>query len=123
MKRIILLLFSFLSFHYKAPAQPIRFDFYGDTISLDFDRSMFVDYTDSLSDGSVQVFYQRITSVNYDSLIKELLYYKDFYKLDDWLYYQLIRKTAQSISPKQENYYRYTLYKWFLLARSGFNTT
>ncbi|MEI9809952.1 MAG: hypothetical protein WDO16_19955 [Bacteroidota bacterium] len=38
------------------------------------------------------------------------------------MYYQLIRKTAQKISPKAENYPRYTLYKWFLLTRSGYNS-
>jgi hypothetical protein len=28
---------------------------------------------------------------------------------------------AQHISPKAENYYRYTFYKWWLLSRSGYN--
>jgi hypothetical protein len=43
--------------------------------------------------------------------------------LNDWLYYQLIRRTAQQISPKAANYYRYTLYKWFLLTKSGYNAS
>lgn len=41
--------------------------------------------------------------------------------MDDWLYYQLIRKTAQSISPKASNYQRYTLYKWYFLSKSGYD--
>ena len=39
------------------------------------------------------------------------------------MYYQLIRKTAQQISPKEKNYPRYTLYKWYFLCRSGFDAT
>jgi hypothetical protein len=101
----------------------ISFDFYGDTIELSYNRSSFIDYTDSLSDESVKNFYARLAVSGYEPVIKALVDYKDQYKLDDWLYYQLIRKTAQLISPKADNYQRYTLYKWFLLAKSGYNTS
>ena len=37
------------------------------------------------------------------------------------MYYQLIRKTAQTISPKADNYNRYTLYKWYFLTKSGYD--
>lgn len=60
---------------------------------------------------------------NFSSLVKSLLEIKSRHKLNDWIYYQLIRKTAQQISPKAENYYRYTLYKWFLLTRSGYDAS
>jgi hypothetical protein len=50
-----------------------------------------------------------------------LLQYKEQYRPDDWLYYQLVRKVAQFISPKAENYYRYTFYKWWFLTRSGYD--
>ena len=33
----------------------------------------------------------------------------------------MIRKTAEQISPKKENYERYTLYKWFLLGKTGYD--
>lgn len=33
----------------------------------------------------------------------------------------MIRRTAEQLSPKQANYSRYTLYKWFLLAKSGYD--
>src|SRR5690606_21729776 len=52
---------------------------------------------------------------------KVLLDYKKEQLLNDWFYYQLIRETAQQISPKKENYERYTLYKWFLMAKSGYD--
>lgn len=101
----------------------IRFDFYGDTITLPYQASSFVDYTGPLSDESIASFYQRMCKTSYKPLVNALLSYRDQYKLDDWLYYQLIRKTAQLISPKADNYYRYTLYKWFLLSNSGYDAT
>ncbi len=102
---------------------PISFDFYGDPIELKLDNSCIISYNEPLSEHSIQSFQATIAAGNSSSLVQALLYYKNQYQLDDWLYYQLIRKTAQQISPKADNYYRYTLYKWFLLTRSGYNAT
>ncbi len=49
--------------------------------------------------------------------------YKERNNLSDWLYYQLIRRMAEQIAPKATNYYRYTLYKWFFLAKCGYDAT
>lgn len=110
------------SFSQKAIADA-RFDFFGDAIELPFGQSAFVDYTDSLSASSIHSFYQQMEAARYEPVVKALVAYRDFYKLDDWLYYQLIRRAAQYVSPKTENYYRYTLYKWFLLSKSGYDAT
>jgi hypothetical protein len=103
----------------------ISFDFYGDAIELPYDKTSFVDYTDidSLSIPSIVDYSKKMNGSNYQSLVDALLDYKKKLNLDDWLYYQLIRKTAQAISPKADNYPRYTLYKWFLLSRSGYDAT
>lgn len=99
----------------------LRFDFYGDSVNLQFDRSSFVDFNEPLSSQSIYSFYERISKAGFSIPTAELIAYKKKYKLDDWLYYQLIRKTIQQISPKADNYHRYTLYKWFFLTRSGYN--
>jgi len=99
----------------------ISFDFYGDSVEFQLDSSCFVGFDESLSEQSIQRFYENILLANYSPIIQALNLYKEKYNPDDWLYYQLIRKTAQHISPKAENYYRYTLYKWFLLIKSGYN--
>lgn len=106
------------------PAQerstPPVLNFYGNPVDLPFDRSSFVDFT-TLSADAIQHFYDDMLAADYQPLVQSLLAYREQYKLDDWLYYQLIRKTAQYISPKADNYYRYTLYKWFFLNQSGYN--
>jgi hypothetical protein len=102
---------------------PISFDFYGDPVELSFDPSSIIPFGTQLSDESIQSFYTSMKDSRYEPVISSLLAYKDKYKLDDWVYYQLIRKTAQQVSPKAENYYRYTLYKWFLLNMSGYDAT
>jgi hypothetical protein len=47
--------------------------------------------------------------------------YREEHRPDDWLFYQLVRKVAQYISPKGDNYYRYTFYKWWFLTQSGYD--
>lgn len=67
------------------------------------------------------MFYDSVDAGGYRPLVNALVAYKTQYHLDDWLYYQLIRRTAQQISPKEANYFRYTLYKWYMLAKSGYD--
>lgn len=108
-------------------AQPenkmVRFDYYGDTLQFPLHASAQVPFVRPLSAQAVQWFHTKMSAASYQPMIDSLLAYRQRYQLNDWLYYQLIRRTAQQIAPKQENYYRYTLYKWFLLTRSGFDAT
>jgi hypothetical protein len=103
--------------------QTISFDFYGDTIQFERTDAASVTFSDSLSKQYVISFYDRMIATDYQPLVTAILDYKRRHNPDDWVYYQLIRKTAQSMSPKAENYFRYTLYKWFLLCSSGYDAT
>ncbi len=102
-------------------AQNHSFEFYDATFNFNADSSLKVKFDAELSNQSVNNFYAQVNSSNYKPLIQSLITYKEKYKLNDWLYYQLIRKTAQQLSPKAENYSRYTLYKWFLMTKSGYD--
>ncbi|MES2653737.1 MAG: hypothetical protein V4663_18515 [Bacteroidota bacterium] len=102
-------------------AQNYSFDFYDGTFNFNADSSIQIDFKSTLTNTSVRDFYSALNSANFKPVINSLLSYKEKYKLNDWLYYQLIRKTAQQLSPKAENYSRYTLYKWFLMTKSGYD--
>ena len=99
----------------------IRFDFYGDTIEFPGNAATQVAFDDTLSHQTLDLFCQRMMATAYQPVIDALLAYKQKRNPDDWVYYQLIRKTAQAIAPKADNYYRYTLYKCFLLNKSGYD--
>lgn len=100
----------------------INFNFYGDTIHIPWNKSSLIDFKNNLSEKNIENFYNRLQQTDYSSILNVLLTYKEEKKANDWIYYQLIRKTVQQISPKTENYERYTLYKWFFLAKSGYDT-
>ena len=98
-----------------------RFSFYGDSIDLQSNTDFEIPFSGTPSAAAIKEFYQKIDASSYQGLVSSLCQYKERYKLDDWLFYQLIRQTAQHLSPKGENYIRYTLYKWFLLSKTGYN--
>ncbi len=102
-------------------AQNYAFDFYEGSFNFSLDKSLVIAFKEDLNQASVQSFYTKLNASAYHDLVTSLLNYKEKHKLNDWLYYQLIRKTAQQLSPKNENYNRYTLYKWFLMAKSGYD--
>lgn len=105
------------------PARQLYFEFYTDTIRLQFDPSLCTDFTGPVGDKAIAQFYRSINSSNYTALVDALLQCKQQRQLDDWFYYQLVRRVAAELSPKAENYERYTLYKWFLMAKSGYDVT
>lgn len=101
----------------------VRFEFYGDSIALPDLCASFVDFNEPLTQAGITGFYHRMNEGGYEKVVDALLQYRATHKPDDWLYYQLIRSTAQALSPKNENYPRYTLYKWYFLTRTGFDAT
>jgi hypothetical protein len=107
----------------QAKSLHLHYSFLDDTIDINTDSTVTINFTSQLSAEAIEAFYENINASNYQPIIKTLLDYKEKNKLNDWLYYQLIRKTAQQIAPKADNYPRYTLYKWFLLTKSGYDAT
>jgi hypothetical protein len=125
-KLLILLIVAALSFRTVAlfsqsARKDVSFDFYGDSVRFQFDSLSLIPFTSDLSEKAIKDFYAKAVEVGYIPIIKALNEYKEKNSPDDWLYYQLIRKTAQLISPKTDNYYRYTLYKWLFLVKTGYN--
>jgi hypothetical protein len=104
-----------------AKGQNYSFDFYNGTFNFSLDSSIVLPVSKTATSAEVAKFYSNISSGNYVPLISSLKKYQEKYNLNDWIYYQLIRKTAEQISPKSDNYFRYTLYKWFLLSKCGYD--
>ncbi len=125
-KAFILSLLVLLNIPFRGTGQEqkkISFDFYGDTIEFAGTDAAMVPFSDSLSKQAIAQFYERMSATQYQPVVDAILAYKRRHNPDDWVYYQLIRKTAQLMSPKADNYFRYTLYKWFLLSKSGYDAT
>jgi hypothetical protein len=123
-KCVLILLFLSQGYFYAQGQQEsfkVHFEFYNDAFNLDVDSSIIVNNDGALSKQLIIDHYDRVNEGKYQAILDRLLAYKNTHQLNDWLYYQLIRKTAQAISPKRDNYERYTFYKWFFLGKSGYD--
>ena len=119
---ILLFLFSGGARGQLRPSGNRTMVFYGDTLSFERKAEQVVDFDRTvLNTSSIEAFYQNMEQHDFSAVVKVLLQYKTEHKLSDWLYYQLVRKTAQTFSPKADNYERYTLYKWYLMCKSGYD--
>ncbi|MEO6149576.1 MAG: hypothetical protein ABIN95_07620, partial [Mucilaginibacter sp.] len=118
---ILLLSLTLTASHSQSKRRALAFDFYSSNFKADADSSLFINVPQILAEKDVKAFYTAISKANYQPVVDSLLAYKYKYRLNDWLYYQLVRKTAQQISPKADNYGRYTLYKWFFMTSSGYD--
>jgi len=124
MRRLLFsFLISILVFTHTVNGQEreVRVEFYKNAFRASIDCNSLIDIKQPLTEQGFKDAYASVNPINYQSLIDSLLVYKDRYQLNDWLYYQLIRRVAQEISPKESNYGRYTFYKWFMLCRSGYD--
>jgi hypothetical protein len=99
----------------------LNIDFYSAAFKVKLDSDILVTLPGPISPEALQSGYGQLNTGRYKPLIDSLLAYKEEHRLNDWLYYQLIRRVAQQISPKEVNYARYTLYKWFMLVQSGYD--
>ncbi|MFN0082102.1 MAG: hypothetical protein ACKVOM_06250 [Ferruginibacter sp.] len=93
--------------------------YFGDTIA--FAKPALVSTTEDVDVNMIRTFYQTISKQDYTAVINTISKYKIENHLDDWLFYQLVRRVAQVISPKSFNYNNYTLYKWYLLVQCGYD--
>lgn len=99
----------------------VAFDCFGDSMTHRFSQPVFIDTSSPFSQEDIERYCRNIPNESFRPLIDDLKQFKNGYKLDDWLYYQLIRRIADQLAPKTENYYLYTIYKWYLLKTSGFD--
>lgn len=104
-----------------AQSNKINFDFCGTRVAFTIDQADPHQISNSLTPESVQSFYNAFLRDKYEDVIAALNQYKSNNHPDDWLFYQLIRKTAEQISPKADNYTRYTLFKWYFLSSTGYD--
>ncbi len=116
---IIIFLLLLLAQSATAQSNSTRIDFFGESVALPAHTP-----TPSFSELSEQTISDAVAALKEEQMqpyLDALQEYTQKAELDDWLYYQLVRRVAQQLSPKAANYYRYTIYKYWLLLHSGYD--
>lgn len=112
------------------PSQPVlgqhmnperSFMFYGQQICLSADIPKLLVAESQLEEEVISEFYGNLSNEQFRLIIQMLDSNREKLQLDDWIFYQLIRKTAQQIFPKASSFNNYTLLKWGLLLQTGYD--
>src|SRR5690606_21424305 len=100
----------------------ICFDFYGDSVQYTVSQEHYIKFNDQIrTSENVALFLSSMEKTDFSAVLNALNNYREKEQPDDWMYYQLVRKIAESLSPKTDNYWQYTLYKFFLMYQSGYD--
>ncbi len=118
----ILLLIS--TFHFTSngkelPSDSIGIEFLGMRPSIPIPGNL-EPFKGSLQEKDIKDYIVKMDSDRLKSIASSLLKLKDQQSISDWLFYQLIRRTAENCISKKSDYIGYTLYKWYLLKETGF---
>jgi hypothetical protein len=95
--------------------------FYSETLSLDYHSSIILDGLLILDELALVEYYERMEATNHQPLLNQLQNYRIQYRLNDWLYYELLRKSVDLIY-EREGPLKKEISLWFLLTKSGYDT-
>ncbi|MFT5765045.1 MAG: hypothetical protein ACI8X3_002481 [Saprospiraceae bacterium] len=123
-KSIFVFFLAFIfSFSVAANDAPVKtkIKFYSTTLDLQYDPTMLAKNKHCTSTACVKRFYLKLEESNYQLLLDGLLAYKEDLQLNDWFFYNLVRKAVEHIYKNEKDMFR-TSTTWFLLTKAGYDT-
>lgn len=95
------------------------FRFYGQAISISYDKLIVLSKIRSLSEDSISGFWKTFSLSNSNQLVDQLMDYRDLLGLGDWGYFQLVKAASKHIFT--DNVLNEDLLTWAIMIRSGFD--
>lgn len=95
--------------------------FFSEELQIAFDPSMMPKTQAKVDDRSLKNFYDLLLASNHKPLLSDLLEKKEKLRLNDWLFFLLLKKSVGQIFSQRSEVER-ELVCWFLLSQSGFDT-
>lgn len=113
----MLLCFSFTLLH----AATTNIKFYSERIAIQYNPSIIFDARVKCNDKSIIEYYKQLERASHENLLHDLKRYKLNLRLNDWLYYELIKSTVDKLYGSKSSLQK-TLTCWFWLSKSGYDT-
>ncbi len=101
------------------PVDSVGIEFLG-MVSLIPSPGITEHYKGAIQEKKIIDFIDRMDSDILNSIAASLKKIKNEQSINDWLFYQLIRRTAEKCINKSDDYVGYTVYKWYLLRSCGY---
>ncbi|MCP3931061.1 MAG: hypothetical protein GY705_18415 [Bacteroidetes bacterium] len=122
-KRVLLISFICLL---AAPAfaeniQVVAISFYSERIEFMFSDDLILNKQIATEEQSMLEYYNALEGTAYQMILDQFEHQRIQLQLNDWLYFQLMYQTIESILNKYSSLQK-TLTCWFLLTKAGFDT-
>lgn len=116
-------------FSFSIPVLALETKHFNDSIHVEFigkqynfeTKNILERYKGSLSKENISEFIKVIEMNDLAAINSSLMQIRKDEKLDDWIFFQLIRKTSQALIKKSDDYIAYTICKWYFLRESGYD--
>lgn len=95
------------------------FRFYGQQISISYDKLLTLTKIGAFTEDSISVFWDSFARSNSNQLVDQLMDYRDLLGLGDWGYFLLVKATSSHIFA--DSFLNADLLTWALMIRSGFD--
>ena len=101
--------------------QEVLVPFYTESIKIAYSTSMLEVAVPEIKDELLVGYFEELSKTNYGTYINSIRQIGKVFQLNDWLTYQLVRESLQSIDTKASNA-KVELLSWFILSNLGFDT-
>jgi len=105
----------------KDNAQTVYMNFYNEKIQVAYDDGILISSSPEINESAIKDYYSKMESTPYQSLLQNLTQYQKKFRLNDWLFYELVRTTLNKIYVDKSDAHK-ELTSWFLLSKAGYNT-
>lgn len=110
-----------LSMANTPPPASTTINFFSKTLDLKYDPAMLKKNKHCTSIICLKRFYKRLEEANYEVMLDDLLAYRDNMELNDWFFYNLVRKAVESVYSKESSMFQTTT-TWFFMTKAGYDT-
>lgn len=98
-----------------------KIEFYSVKLDLKYHPSILEKNKHCTSTICLKRFYKKLENSNYQVLLESLVKHKEQMELNDWFFYNLVRKSVETIFDKKSDMFK-TSFTWFLMTKAGYDT-
>ncbi|MEZ4991390.1 MAG: hypothetical protein R2824_13295 [Saprospiraceae bacterium] len=115
----------FLVFHKTALSHPqlssVQVKFFSEQLSISYNTDILLDLARYPQEREMVAFFKTLEHTDYTTLLSDLLQKQEQFQLNDWLFYDLMKRSVRSIIGN-DHAAKVELTCWFLLSKAGFDT-
>lgn len=104
-----------------AGCEEIIIPFFTEQVPIQYQTDLLDVKSPALSEQGLRSYFWQMSKTEYDVLIRSLQQARKAFRLNDWLYYKLVRQVLWQIYGYRSQTDR-TLASWFILSQSGYDT-